>query len=274
MTTDALSPYPDTPARASRGHRVAQLLHQLHIGELWHDESVTPARVANFRDKAIRLLLLEQWVLLAPIAITAWCTGNSWIGLLVVGGLFHACTSFFRKVDPIGLTTRSMIATGLLLDVLLLIYALTGTGSWQMDGGHMWVFAVWAHALGLLCWRSLVVSGTLGILHHFVLVFVFPLWVFPDGANLWRVVLHAGIVLIEGGVLIWLTAYLAKLLADNDRALSAMSEGQRREQEHAAERLEIEERSRSERRRAHRAAIASRSCCTSCTSASCGTTSP
>ena len=88
--------------------------------------------------------------------------------------LFHACTSFFRKVDPIGLTTRSMIATGLLLDVLLLIYALTGTGSWQMDGGHMWVFAVWSHALGLLCWRSLVVSGTLGVLHHFVLVLRLP----------------------------------------------------------------------------------------------------
>ena len=191
MTADALSPYPDARPRASFGRRAAQLLQDLRIGELWHDEAVTPARVARFRDKAVRLLLLEQWVLLAPIAITAWFTGNSWIGLLVVGGLFHACTSFFRKVDPIGLTTRSMIATGLLLDVLLLIYALTGTGSWQMDGGHMWVFAVWSHALGLLCWRSLLVSGTLGILHHFVLVFVFPLWVFPDGANIWRVVLHA-----------------------------------------------------------------------------------
>jgi methyl-accepting chemotaxis protein len=223
MTADALSPYPDTPARASRGHRVAQLLHQLHIGELWHDESVTPARVANFRDKAIRLLLLEQWVLLAPIAITAWCTGNSWIGLLVVGGLFHACTSFFRKVDPIGLTTRSMIATGLLLDVLLLIYALTGTGSWQMDGGHMWVFAVWSHALGLLCWRSLLVSGTLGILHHFVLVFVFPLWVFPDGANLWRVVLHASVVAMQLSVVCVFVFLIRRMLTKAEELESALA---------------------------------------------------
>ncbi len=34
-------------------------------------------------------------------------------------------------------------------------------------------------------------------LHHFVLVFVFPLWVFPDGANMWRVVLHAGVVAMQ-----------------------------------------------------------------------------
>src|SRR5262249_32752729 len=77
-----------------------------------------------------------------------------------------------------------------------------------------------------------------------------PLAVFPDGANFWRVVLHAGIVVMEGGALTWLTAYLAKLLADNDQALSAMADGQRREQEHAVERQQDEERTRTERRRA------------------------
>jgi signal transduction histidine kinase len=224
MTTDALSPYPDARPRTSFGGRTAQLFRQLRIGEFWRDEADTPVRVARFRDKAIRLLLIEQWVLLAPIALTAWFTGNSWIGLLIVGGLFHGCTSFFRKVDPIGLTTRSMIATGLLLDVLLLIYALTGTGSWQMDGGHMWVFAVWAHALGLLCWRSLVVSGSLAVLHHFVLVFVFPLWVFPDGANLWRVVLHAGVVALQISVLCVFVFLIRRMLTKAEELESALAQ--------------------------------------------------
>jgi signal transduction histidine kinase len=49
--------------------------------------------------------------------------------------------------------------------------------------------------------RSLFVSGVLGVSHHFILVFVFPLWVFPDGANLWRVVLHAGVVAMQLSVL-------------------------------------------------------------------------
>jgi signal transduction histidine kinase len=227
MTTDAISSYSDTRRRASglRLHlrRAIDALQQLRVGDLWRDESDTPARVAQFRDKAIRLLLLEQWALLAPIAITAYFTGNSWIGLLVVGGIFHGCTSCFRKIDPIGLSTRSLIATGLLLDVLLLIYALTGTGSWQMDGGHMWVFAVWAHALGLLCWRSLLVSGTLAVLHHFLLVFMFPLWVFPDGANLWRVVLHAAVVALQLSVLCVFVFLIRRMLTKAQELESALA---------------------------------------------------
>ena len=227
MTTDAVSPCPDAPRHASGLRqflgRTAYAWHRLRIGELFRDESDTPVRVAQFRDKAVRLLLLEQWALLAPIAITAYFTGNSWLGLLVVGGIFHGCTSLFRRIDPIGLSTRSLIATGLLLDVLLLIYALTGTGSWQMDGGHMWVFAVWAHALGLLCWRSLLVSGVLAVLHHFVLVFLFPLWVFPDGANLWRVVLHAGVVALQLSVLCVFVFLIRRMLTKAQELESALA---------------------------------------------------
>jgi signal transduction histidine kinase len=227
MTADAISPYSDSPSRASGlrnlQQQAIQMLRQIRVRELWCDETDTPERVARFRDKAIKLLLIEQWVLLAPIATTAYFTGNSWLGLLIVGGMFHGCTSFFRRIDSIGLTTRSLIATGLLLDVLLLIYALTGTGSWQMDGGHMWVFAVWAHALGLLCWRSLLVSGTLAVLHHFVLVFMFPLWVFPDGANLWRVVLHAGVVALQLSVLCVFVFLIRRMLTKAEELESALA---------------------------------------------------
>ena len=184
------------------------------LAHIWHDEDVVPARVAKFRHRATRLLLIEQWVLLAPIAITAYFTGNSALGLLFVGVLFHGATTIAWRADAIGMTTRCMIANGLLMDILLLIYALAGTGSWQMDGGHMWVFAVWSHALGLLCWRSLLVSGTLGVLHHYVLVFLFPLWVFPDGASLWRVVLHGGVVAMQISVLCVFVFLIKRMLMD------------------------------------------------------------
>lgn len=185
-------------------------------GALLHiraDEDAVPNRVAQFRLKATKLLLIEQWVLLLPIAITAHFTGSSAIGLLIAGAAFHVVTTFSWRADPIGLATRCLIANGLLMDVLLLIYALSGTGSWQMDGGHMWVFAVWSHALGLLCWRSLLVSGALGVLHHFVLIFVFPLWVFPDGANLWRVVLHGSVVALQISVLCVFVFLIKQMLA-------------------------------------------------------------
>jgi signal transduction histidine kinase len=196
----------DRPARRvgpGAAPSAASLLHTLadSLAHISADEDLVPNRVAQFRRKATKLLLIEQWVLLIPIAVTAHFTGNSVLGLLIAGAVFHAITTFGWRADPIGLATRCLIANGLLMDVLLLIYALSGAGSWQMDGGHMWVFAVWSHALGLLCWRSLLASGTLAVLHHFVLIFLFPLWVFPDGANLWRVVLHASVVALQISVL-------------------------------------------------------------------------
>src|SRR5213075_1760243 len=82
---------------------------------------------------------------------------------------------------------------------------------------------VWAHALGLLCWRSLVISGTLAVLHHFVLVFIFPLWVFPDGANIWRVVLHAGVVALQISVLCVFVVLIRRMLTQAQELESALA---------------------------------------------------
>ena len=209
----------------------ARFLDMLRLKDFWRETEVAPERVIRFRRKAVSLLLVEQWILLVPIAATASAVGNSWIGVVLVGALFHVATTIAYTSDSTGLTTRSMIANGLLLDVLLLIYALSGTGSWQMDGGHMWIFAVWSHALGLLCWRSLLVSGTLGVLHHFVMLFVFPLWVFPDGANLWRVVLHGGVVIMQISVLCVFVFLIKKMLSDAERLEAALEKSVIRETE-------------------------------------------
>jgi methyl-accepting chemotaxis protein len=96
----------------------------------------------------------------------------------------------------------------------------------------------------------IVLAAAVTALHHLGLNFILPYAVFPDGANLWRVVLHAGIVGIEAVVLIWLTVYLARLLADSDQALATMADAQQRERELAAERRTLEEKSRAERQRA------------------------
>jgi signal transduction histidine kinase len=213
------------------GTSILGFLGSLRLKELWHESEATAERVVRFRRKAISLLLVEQWVLLVPISVTAFAVGNSWVGVLAIGAVFHAATTYAYTNDPTGLTTRNMIANGLLLDVLLLIYALSGTGSWQMDGGHMWVFAVWSHALGLLCWRSLLVSGTVGVLHHFVMLFFFPLWVFPDGANLWRVVLHGGVVVMQISVLCFFVFLIKNMLSDAERLEDALKASAARETE-------------------------------------------
>ncbi len=67
---------------------------------------------------------------------------------------------------------------------------------------------------------------------------------FPDGANFWRVVLHAVIVVVEAATLIWLTYYLTNLFADNGRAIAEMADARRREAELGQERQRLSRRRR------------------------------
>ena len=175
-------------------------------------ETAPPRRVVEFRTVAARILVVEQAALLIPIAIAAYFVGNSAIGVLAVGAGFAALSAASYAADGVSLQTRVIIHLGMLMDVLLLIYALSGSGSWQMDGGHMWAFAIWSHCLALLCWRSLLISGALGVAHHFGLVYLLPLWVFPDGANLGRVLLHGAVVAMQMSAFVPLVFFIVNML--------------------------------------------------------------
>jgi len=179
---------------------------------LVHDDIAIPKRVAAFRRVATKLLLIEQWVTLAPILVVGYFGHVSLIAIAVIGAMFALLSSYAYRSNPIGLATRYALAIGLLMNVLLLIYALSNSGSWQLDGGHMWIFAVWSHCLALLCWRSLVASGFLGVLHHFIMIYLVPAYVFPDGAYLGRVLLHAGVVIMQLGVLTVFISLIFRML--------------------------------------------------------------
>src|SRR5262249_42902322 len=60
--------------------------------------------------------------------------------------------------------------------------------------------------------------------------FALPAAVFPNGGDFFRVVFHAVIVLIEAGVLIWISHHMAKSLIQSETALGT-AEGARREAE-------------------------------------------
>ncbi|RVT89459.1 methyl-accepting chemotaxis protein [Sphingomonas crocodyli] len=82
---------------------------------------------------------------------------------------------------------------------------------WQMDM-HMIFFAGIA-ALMLLCdWRPILIATLATALHHLVLSFVMPRFVFDSEGDIRRVMLHAVIVLIESGALMVLAVRLARLI--------------------------------------------------------------
>src|SRR5436305_3408035 len=84
--------------------------------------------------------------------------------------------------------------------------------AWQFDT-HMYFFATLACLLAYCDYRP-ILAGTVAVaLHHLPLNFLLPAAVYPGGADLGRVVLHAVILLIEAGILIWVAHTLSHLFA-------------------------------------------------------------
>ena len=112
-----------------------------------------------------------------------------------------------RRSDP---ATRVLFGvTYPLLAALLL--ALASTTGWIIDM-HMVFFAFLAVLAALADWRVIVIGTVVTALHHLALNFIAPAYVFPDGADLTRVVFHAVIVLIEAAVLIVLCRQFETLI--------------------------------------------------------------
>jgi two-component system, sensor histidine kinase and response regulator len=106
----------------------------------------------------------------------------------------------------IGPSTRYVSAVALMGEPALLVYLLMGN-PWQVDM-HMYFFAAMALLIAWCDWRVIALASVAILLHHLTLDLLLPLAVFPNGADVSRVLFHAVVVALEGAVLIWLSETL------------------------------------------------------------------
>ena len=194
-----------------------------------------------------RFFIIGLWVHVPVLTLVGLANDTDWIAAPLVGAGAAAVATGVWRIDRQSALARHTIAIAQVTMVSLVVWL--ARGRLQIDT-HMYYFAAFAMLAAFCDWQVIVLAAAVTALHHLGLNFILPLAVFPDGANLARVMLHAGIVVIEAAVLIWLTVYLARLLADNARALAAMEDRQQRERELAVERRQLDEQSQAERRRA------------------------
>ncbi|KKC26304.1 methyl-accepting chemotaxis protein [Sphingomonas sp. SRS2] len=101
----------------------------------------------------------------------------------------------------------------------MLVYAFRGH-SWQMDM-HMYFFVALA-ALSLLCdWRPMLLATLLIALHHLLLDYLAPEWVFTGTGNIGRVMVHAVAVILEFIALALMTRRLKAVLVGQGHARAA-----------------------------------------------------
>jgi methyl-accepting chemotaxis protein len=198
----------------------------------------------SLRETASRTLIALVW-LHVPIAMTIGIMrDNGWMLPTLLTALLAVAATVAWNTEGNGLATRLVFAVALMGDVAVFTYQLSGH-AWQIDF-HMYYFAALACLVAYCDYRPIVAGTTAVALHHLVLNFIVPAAVFPGGADLGRVVLHAIILVMEAGVLVWLALQLEQLFTIAERKTAEANAAVAAEARANAERSEAERRTKLE----------------------------
>jgi methyl-accepting chemotaxis protein len=207
------------------------------------------APLEPLRRSGARLLAGLLW-LNVPVLLFAGLVIDSpdlWTATLAAALLALLPTVLVFGRDRHDASTRLALAVTAVCYPALFVFLFRGH-LWQMDM-HMYFFAALA-SLAVLCdKRAIVAAAGLTAVHHLLLNFVAPTWVFSGAeftasGDVPRVLLHAAIVVMQTAVLLWLTDRLDRSIvavalqavssdaarARSDEALATFQEAQRVEE--------------------------------------------
>jgi methyl-accepting chemotaxis protein len=202
----------------------------------------------TLRETTSRTLLAVLWLHLPICLAISLMRGTDWLlPSMLTAAMAVAATLSWRMAGN-ELSTRLIFAVALMGDVSVFTFQLAGH-AWQIDM-HMYFFAALACLVAYCDYRPIIAGTAAVALHHLTLNFLLPAAIYPGGADFGRVVLHAVILIIEAGVLIWLAHTLAQLF-ETAAQKTAEAEAAATAKTHAnAERAEVEQKARQERERA------------------------
>jgi methyl-accepting chemotaxis protein len=185
----------------------------------------------RIRRHALWLLLGFLWLHVAVAALLAVFggAGGAMVPALTALAAAVATLHAWRGRGDGG--AQMTLAASLALVIALIVFQLSGH-PWQIDA-HMQFFAAFA-CLAILCnVNALLVYAGVVALHHIGLNVLLPLAVFPDGADLGRVLIHATVVIIQTAALAWLAMALKRAF-DQSEAATARAEAALADARHLA----------------------------------------
>jgi methyl-accepting chemotaxis protein len=121
-----------------------------------------------------------------------------------------------QKLDPNSDMADFVSAAALMLIVAIMVAMFSGH-PWQIDM-HMYFFAALAILVTYSSWKVIFVATAVVAVHHLLTNFIAPSFVFPDDGNIFRVMLHAVIIVVEALVLMWIANKVQELFTSSDQA--------------------------------------------------------
>jgi methyl-accepting chemotaxis protein len=201
--------------------------------------------LAALRETTSKALLGLLWLHVPIALVIGLMRDNGWLAptALMIAMALAATMSWASSGN--GLSTRLIVAVALMGSVSVFAYQLAGH-AWQIDM-HMYFFAALAWLVAYCDYRA-ILAGTVAVaLHHLVLNFLVPAAVYPGGADFGRVVLHAVILVMEAGVLSWLSLKLSHLFEATAQKTAEAEAAGAAEARANRERMEVENRAKQDR---------------------------
>jgi methyl-accepting chemotaxis protein len=215
------------------------------------DNALTP-----YRRSGVRMLVGLLWLSWVALVLCGLALGNDKLGIAALLGALVLVEPtrglVARRTDPV---LRLSLGVAAAVHPALLVAMLEGV-SWQMDL-HMYFFVALTMLLPLCDWRPILLCGGLVALHHLLLLYLVPQWVFSGSGSIGRVLLHGGLVAGEVVILIYITQRFRALVLAGDHARAeaeesrGVAETSRAEAQHSLEALRVAQ-NLSERRLAER----------------------
>jgi methyl-accepting chemotaxis protein len=197
------------------------------------------------RETASRALIGLLWLHVPVAAAIGMARGADWLMPTILMVAFAAAATISWRAAGNGLSTNLVVAVALMGGVSVFTFQLSGH-AWQIDV-HMYFFAVLASLVAYCDYRPILVGTVAVALHHLALNFILPAAVFPGAADFGRVVLHAGILIVEAGVLVWVAHQLARLFETTARKTAETDVAQAAEGRANAQRAEADQKAKQER---------------------------
>ena len=180
-------------------------------------------QIEKLRATFAPFVIATLWINAILAAAITGLVGSQSVFLVLGMGIFLAAVPTYyllsRKNDAFGRILSGIATAGL---VSLCVLALSGH-AYQIDM-HMYFFASLALMAGWCDPRALIAYSAIVAVHHLGLNFAYPAAVFPDGGDIARVMIHAVILVLQTGVLVWVTLKLGIAFRSSQEAITTADE--------------------------------------------------
>ena len=170
------------------------------------------------RLRADKLVGIWLWLHIPVVAAVAYF-GQTNIALLTGGCAAVAVIASGLHFGAAGsVASRMVSAVALMIQISFAVAGFAGN-AWQVDF-HMYYFAMLAVLVIYIDWRVIAAATAAVAVHHLGLNYLYAEAIYPGGADLGRVIVHAVILVVEAAVLIVISYKMAALVSDLGATIS------------------------------------------------------